>query len=179
VDRAYFERYCGAGSYAENYRYYSGIDHCLYIVDHFGLQIRSVQVLGAATGHVLRDLRRALHLRPRGCEISHWAHRQIDPRDRAQIARADMRSYVPQCVRRGEHCDLIFSNSLVYLKAREIPKFLEHCRRLGRYFHFMSSTSEAYEPGDHYRVTLRPRRWWRDRFVEAGFAPTRSPYLFR
>ena len=32
---------------------------------------------------------------------------------------------------------------------------------------------------DPYRVTLRSRAWWRRKFTDAGFAPTRSPYLWR
>ncbi len=179
MDRAYFENYCGEGPYEELYQLYSGIDHCIRIVEHFRLRIRSVCVLGAATGQVVRDLRQAWHVRPYGCEISRWAHTQIPPRDRERIACADMRAYMQSCLRRRLHFDLIFSNSLVYLPANEIEPFLRGCRELGDYFHFLSSTSEAFEPGDRYRVTLRPRGWWRRRFLAAGFRSTRSPYLFQ
>jgi len=179
VEKSYFENYCQAGAYASNYLLYSGIEHCIYIVDHLGLRVDSVVVLGTATGEVLRHFERAWGIRPRGCEISRWAHRRIPPQNRAQVACADMRRYVPALLARGERVDLIFSNSLVYLEADEVGRFLAQCRTLGRYFHFLSSTSESYEPSDRHRRTLRPRRWWRERFVEAGFAPTRSPFLFR
>jgi len=179
LDRAYFENYCGEGSYSENYRLYSGIDHCIHIVEHFGFTVRSVCVLGAATGEVLRDLRDAWHLRPYGCEISRWAHSQIPARDRSRIVCADMRSYVPRCMQRGQDFDLVFSNSLVYLPEPDVEPFLSQCRKVTRLFHFMSSTTEAFEPGDRYRVTLKSRRWWRERFLDAGFTATRSPYLFR
>jgi hypothetical protein len=179
VEKSYFENYCQAGSYAQNYLFYSGIEHCIHIVDQLGLRIDSVMVLGTATGEVLRDFERAWGLRPSGCEISRWAHRRIPPELRRSIACADMRRYVPECSARGLRVDLIFSNSLVYLEAREVTDFLVQCRALCRYFHFLSSTTEAFEPSDTHRRTLRPRRWWRERFVEAGFAPTRSPYLFR
>ena len=179
MDKSYFENYCQAGSYASNYLFYSGIEHCIYIVDQLGLRIDSVMVLGAATGEVLQHFERAWGIRPVGCEISRWAHRRIPPAFRASIACADMRRYVPECAAGGVRADLIFSNSLVYLEASEVPEFLAHCRELCRYFHFLSSTSESFEPSDTHRRTLRPRRWWRERFVEAGFAPTRSPYLFR
>jgi hypothetical protein len=179
VEKSYFENYCQAGSYAHNYLFYSGIEHCIHIVDQLGLRIDSVMVLGAATGEVLRDFERAWGIRPQGCEISRWAHRRIPPELRSSIACADMRRYVPECAARGRRVDLIFSNSLVYLEAREVTDFLKQCRELCRYFHFLSSTSESFEPSDTHRRTLRPRRWWRERFVDAGFAPTRSPYLFR
>jgi len=90
-----------------------------------------------------------------------------------------MRRYVPRLLRAGHRFDLIFSNSLVYLAPSEVEPFLACCSRIGAYFHFYSSTSESYEVGDKSRVTLRPRRWWREHFLNAGFAPTRSPYLFR
>ncbi len=57
MDRAYFERYCRAGSYDENYLYHSGIEHSIEICDRFDLPIKSVLVLGAATGRVLEHQR--------------------------------------------------------------------------------------------------------------------------
>ena len=179
LDREYFTNYCGEGPYSANYRFYSGIEHCLSTLPRLGARVESVCVLGAATGEILRDFRRAWGVRPRGCEISRWAHEQIPRADRARIACSDMRSYIPACVRRREHFDLVFSNSLVYLEAREVPELLGQCRKLCHYFHFLSSTTEAYEPGDRRRITLRSRAWWRARFLEAGFRPTRSPYVFR
>jgi hypothetical protein len=90
-----------------------------------------------------------------------------------------MRRYVPELVRRARNFDLIFSNSLIYLEAGEIPAFLALCSRLCGHFHFYSSTSEDFEPDDPYRVTLRPRAWWRNAFMSNGFAATRSRYLWR
>jgi hypothetical protein len=136
-------------------------------------------VLGAATGQVLGHFERAWGVRAQGCELVRWAHRRIPARQRARIECADMRRYVPRLVREGRRVDLIFSNSLVYLPAREIVPFLAQCAQLGRYLHFLSSTSEDHERGDRFRVTLRPRRWWREQFLRAGFTPTRSRYLFR
>ncbi len=86
MDRAYFERYCGYGSYDENYLYHSGIDHSIEICDHFGLPIKSVLVLGAATGRILKHFEDAWGVRPYGCEISRWAHAGIPPRSRRRIA---------------------------------------------------------------------------------------------
>jgi hypothetical protein len=179
IDRSYFENYCGRGSYDDQYLFHSGIDHCIEIVNHFELRIDSVVVLGAATGRVLEHFERAWGVSAEGCELSRWAHSRIPARQRQRIACADMRRYVPRLLRAGRRVDLIFSNSLVYLPAAELGPFLAQCAQLGRYLHFLSSTSEDYEPGDAFRVTLRPRRWWREQFVRAGFAPTRSRYLFR
>ncbi len=179
MNRRYFERYCGEGSYDENYLYYSGIEHSIEICDHFGLPIESVLVLGAATGRVLKHFEGSWGVRAYGCEISRWAHARIPPRYRRRIACADMRRFVPELVRKGRTFDLVFSNCLIYLEAAEIPDFLTVCSRLGGHFHFYSSTSESFEPSDPYRVTLRPRRWWCDAFISNGFAPTRSRYLWR
>ncbi len=179
MDRSYFERYCMSGSYDDNYLDHSGIEHSIEICDHFGLPIKSVLVLGAATGRVLKHFEDSWGVRPYGCEISRWAHGRIPSRYRRRIACADMRRYVPELVRKGRNFDLIFSNSLVYLEAGEIPAFLALCSRLCGHFHFYSSTSEDCEPDDPYRVTLRPRAWWRNAFMSNGFAPTRSRYLWR
>ncbi len=179
MDRAYFERYCGSGAYDANYLHHSGIEHSIDICDRFDLPIRSVLVLGAATGRVLEHFEDAWGVRPHGCEISRWAHARISQRHRRRIACDDMRRYVPELVRKGRNFDLIFSNSLVYLEAAAIPDFLALCSRVCRHFHFYSSTSEDFEPGDRYRVTLRSRTWWRNAFISAGFAPTLSRYLWR
>jgi len=179
VDRAYFEDYCGYGPYDEQYLFHSRVEHCIEIVDRFGIEMRSVLVLGAATGQVLHHFEDAWGVRPYGCEISRWAHRRIEPRNRRRIRCVDMRRYVPELARKGSQFDLIFSNALVYLRKAEIPDFLVLCSRIGRYFHFWSSTSEDHEPGDSYRVTLAPRSWWSGAFRAAGFSRTRSPYLWR
>jgi hypothetical protein len=179
MDQTYFEDYCGYGSYDENYLFHSRVEHCIEIVDRFGIEVRSVLVLGAATGQVLHHFEDAWGLRPQGCEISRWAHRRIEPRKRRRIRCGDMRRYVPELARKRRRFDLIFSNALVYLQLPEIPGFLAVCSQIGRHFHFWSSTSEDHEPGDSYRVTLASKRWWSEAFRASGFSRTRSPYLWR
>lgn len=175
----YFTNYCGAGHYDDNYLDYSGIEHCIEIIDRLKLKIESVAVLGTATGRVLQHFDSAWGVRAEGCEISRWAHRRIPKRYRNNIACTDLRRYVPRLLKDGRRIDLCFSNSLVYLAPDEVEGLLKQCARIFTYFHFLSSTSESYEPADINRVTLRPRAWWRRRFIRAGFQPTRSPYLFR
>jgi hypothetical protein len=179
LDRAYFEDYCGRGSYDACYLEHSGVDRCIDLCDRRGLRIESVLVLRAATGRVLSHFEQAWGVRPWGCEISRWAHARIAARYRRRIRRADMRRYVRDLEARGRHFDLLFTNALVYLEAAEIPDFLARCSRVCRWLHFYSSTSEDFEPKDAYRVTLRPRAWWRGAFLRGGFVPTRSRYLWR
>jgi hypothetical protein len=179
VDKAYFADYCGYGSYDENYLFHSGVEHCIDIVDRFGIEVQSVLVLGAATGRVLEHFDEAWGTRPWGCEISRWAHARIPGRYRRRIRRADMRRYVPDLLDRHRTFDLAFCNALVYLRSGELPFFLDACSRLCSYFHFLSSTSEDCEAGDSYRATLRPRSWWNRTFRCSGFSPTRSRYLWR
>lgn len=175
----YFTNYCGAGHYDDHYLDYSGIEHCIEIINRFELKIKSAVVLGAATGRVLQHFDEAWGIRAEGCEISRWAHRRIAKRYRSAIVCTDLRRYVPRLLQAGRRIDLCFSNALVYLAAHEVEGLLAQCSRLFRYFHFLSSTSESFEPHDTQRVTLRPRAWWRARFIRAGFQPTRSPFLFR
>lgn len=179
IDRAYFERYCGAGPYDDHYLEHSGVEACIDIVERFEIRVRSILVLGAATGRVLEHFHEAWGVRPYGCEISRWAHARIPPRYRRRIRRADMRGYVRDLALRRRTFDLLFTNALVYLHADEIPPLVASCSRICRYLHFLSSTREAYARGDAYRVTLRSRRWWARTFRAHGFAGTRSPYLWR
>lgn len=179
MNKDYFTRYCGYGPYDENYLFHSGIEHCLSIVNHFEIPVRSVLVLGTATGKVLPHFETAWGARPWGCEISRWAHARIPGRYRRRIQCRDMRSYLPDLVLRRRSFDLIFSNSLVYLEAHEVAGFVELCARVCGHFHFWSSTSDDNEPGDRLRRTLRSKRWWLKVFREAGFTRTRSPYLWR
>ena len=179
MNKAYFADYCGYGSYDDNYLLHSGVEHCISIVEHFGIKVKSVVVLGAATGKVLEHFRNAWSARPWGCEISEWAHVRIPAPYKRRIRRADMRRYVPELIRQRKSFDLLFCNSLVYLHAKEVPPFLNLCSRICGYFHFLSSTTEDFERGDRYRVTLRPKRWWSGTFKASGFSGTRSPYLWR
>ncbi len=179
MDREYFERYCGAGTYDEEYLHYSRVEHCVAIVDRFGIGVESVLVLGTATGRVLRHFEDAWGVRPWGCEISRWAHARVPRRYGRRVRRADMRRYVPDLVRQGRSFDLIFSNSLVYVPAGQIRPLLASCSQLARYFHFWSSTREDFEPRDGHRVTLESQSWWRDAFLASGFRATRSRYLWR
>ncbi len=179
MDREYFQNYCGHGAYAENYLFHSGIEHCISIFRRLDIRVKSVVVLGAATGEILSHFEDSWGVKPYGCEISRWAHERIATRFRARVKCSDMRDFVPSLLDSRKSFDLIFSNSLVYLEAAEIPGFLEDCSRIAGHFHFFSSTREDYEPGDRYRVTLKSSAWWKAAFQKAGFSPTRSPYVFR
>jgi hypothetical protein len=179
VDEAYFQNYCGHGSYDENYLFHSGVEHCTSIMRRLGVEIESVLVLGAATGRVLEHFNAAWGLRPWGCELSAWAHARIPAAYRRRIRCEDMRSYVPGLEAARRDFDLLFTNSLIYLQPGELPDFVDLCSRVCGHMHFYSSTSESYEPGDRYRTILRPRSWWREQFMAGGFEPTRSPYVWR
>ena len=107
MDKAYFADYCGGGAYDEGYLFHSGIEHCISIVEKFGIEVRSVGVLGAATGKVLAHFDEAWGVLPRGCEISRWAHARIPTRYRRRIILGDMRRYVPELVQRRQSFDLV------------------------------------------------------------------------
>lgn len=179
VNAEYFERYCGRAPYAEIWLDHSGAANCVATLRRTRTPVTSLLVLGAATGEVLAYFEAELGVRAHGCEISAWAQARIPARRRRRVERADLRRYLPRLARAGRRFDLIFCNALVYLEPRDVPAALAAASRVGEYFHFYSSTSEDHEPGDDQRVTLRPRSWWRARFLAAGFAPTRSRYLWR
>lgn len=179
MNREYFTRYCGRAPYEQIWLEHSGAANCVATLRRMRAPIGSALVLGAATGQILAHFEGAFGVRPHGCEVSSWAHARIPARHRRNVERADLRHYLPRLERAGRRFDLIFSNALVYLAARDVPAVLAAASRVGELFHFYSSTSEDHEPEDPQRVTLRPRSWWRARFVAAGWAPTRSRYLWR
>ena len=179
MNREYFQRYCDRGPYADLWLEHSGAENCVATLRRTRAPVGSLVVLGAATGQVLGYLERGLGARAVGCEISRWAHARIPPRQRGRVARADLRRFVPRLARSGARFDLVFSSALIYVRARDVGAVLAHCARIAPLFHFYSSTSEDYEPGDRWRRTLRPRAWWRAQFVANGWAPTRSRYLWR
>lgn len=179
MNREYFTRYCGRAPYGEIWLDHSGARNCVDTLRRTRTPVGSLLVLGAATGEVLGHFERELGVRAHGCEISAWAHARIPARHRVRVERGDMRRYVPRLAREGRRFDLIFCNALIYLAPRELPAVLDAASQIGRYFHFYSSTREDHEPGDRYRVTLRTRAWWRTLFRAAGWAPTRSRYLWR
>ena len=179
VDEAYFQDYCGYGPYDEQYLFHSGVTHCVAIAEKYALRIRSVLVLGAATGQVLGHFEAAFAEVPEGCEISAWAHARIPARYRERIRRADMRQYVPELCGSGRRFDLGFTNALIYLEEPDLAPLLRDCARMCRYFHHDSCTAERTEPGDRYIRLVKPRSWWRAQLKAAGFRATRSPYLWR
>lgn len=179
MNREYFQRYCGRGRYADLWLEHSGAANCVATLRRTREPVGSVVVLGTATGEVLAYLERALGARAVGCELSRWAHARIPPRYHRRVARADLRRFVPRLARSGARFDLVFSNALVYVEARDVAAVLADCARVARLFHFYSSTTEDHEPGDRWRRTLRPRSWWRAQFRANGWTPTRSPYLWR
>ena len=179
MEREYFTRYCGRAPYDEIWLEHSGAENCVATLRRLRAPIGSLLVLGTATGQVLTHFEQAFGVRPHGCEISAWAHARIPARQRRRVERADMRRYLPRLARARRRFDLIFCNALIYLAPRDLPAVLESASQIGSWFHFYSSTSEDHEPGDCHRVTLRPRAWWRAKFIAAGWAPTRSRYLWR
>jgi hypothetical protein len=179
VNREYFQRYCERGPYADLWLEHSGAANCVATLRRTREPVGSLVVLGTATGQVLGYLQQSLGARVSGCEISRWAHARIPGRHRRRVARADLRRFVPRLVREGARFDLVFSSALIYVSAHEVGAVLADCARIARLFHFYSSTTEDHEPGDRWRRTLRRRAWWRAQFVANGWAPTRSPYLWR
>ena len=179
MNARYFQRYCGRGPYGEVWLDHSGAANCVASLRRMRVPVGSLLVLGTATGEVLDHFARELGVWAHGCELSTWAHARIPGRHRRRVERADLRRYLPRLARAGRRFELIFCNALVYLEARDLPGVLASARQVGSWFHFYSSTSEDHEPGDRDRVLLRPRAWWRERFLAAGWQPTRSRYLWR
>jgi len=179
-DAAYFLDYAGSGKpYAKVWRDYTYFDECVEQFQAPGApRLKSVLVLGAATGEICKGFHKAFGLRPRGCEKSDWAHAQIPAEFRRYIRCEDMRAYVKRVKRERKRFTLAYSNSLIYLPEREVPAFLRSLRSCVDYLHFRSSfTGTACR--DIWRVTLRPYAWWNRRFQDAGFTELKTAKGYR
>jgi hypothetical protein len=166
----HFLNYGGDGRpYRQVWKQYNSVDDCVKIFSRVGLaNIKSMIVLGTATGELLKFFDSAWGTRPHGCELSTWAYRQIPHPYRRRIKNQDLKDYVKQCRKK---VDVIYANSFMYLNEEDILPALKDCARIGRYLFVDLSYSECYAENDSLRKVLKPHRWWREKFREAGFSP--------
>ena len=176
IDEAYFRRYAGSKTaYAKVWRRYSYSDECIaYFRRPGATRIRSVMVLGAATGQVCELFDKGLGVRPWGCEMNAWAHGQIEARYRRKIRLENMTAYVNSWVKDKKRVDLAYANSLIYLTQKELKVFLPKLARCARELHFRSSVRGSSCP-DPYRRTLKSYQWWCEQMKRAGFEEVRDP----
>lgn len=165
-----FLNYGGPGRpYRRTWKEYNSVVDCVKIFARgVPSEIRSVVVLGAATGEILKFFDSNWNTRPYGCELSEWAYRQIPAPYLPRIKNQDMRQYVKECRMK---VDMVYANSFMYLDEQDIPWVLKECARIGRFLFVDLSYSECFDKNDRYRKVLKPHRWWRERFREAGFIP--------
>jgi hypothetical protein len=166
----HFLNYGGEGrGYRQTWKQYNSVDDCVKIfsqIDQF--KIESAVVLGAAMGDILHFFHSSWGTRPHGCELSEWAYRQIPASYRRRIKNQDMKQYVKEFRRK---VDVVYANSFTYLNEEDIPLVLKECARIGRFLFVDLSYLECFEENDPLRKVLKPLRWWRERFREAGFVP--------
>jgi hypothetical protein len=170
IDEAFFKNYAGSGkSYRRVWRQYCYFDECCALFkDPLAPKLKSICVLGTATGEICAAFYKAFGVKVDGCELSTWAHSQTPNEFRRKIRRMDMRKFVEMSLKRKKHFDLVFSNSLIYLPESEIPKILKKLSRCTTFLHTRSSTSGSACP-DPWRRTLRPYKWWNEQIEAAGF----------
>jgi len=170
MDESYFRNYAGSGQpYWRTWLLYTHPEDCVaWVREQPRSEVRSLWVLGAATGQVLRYLDRRLGLQPWGCEVSPWAYGRIPRRYRRRVRLASMTTEVERWIVRRRVFDLTYSNSLIYLSPEELAAFLPRLALATRHLHFHSSVRGACCPDPHRR-TLESWSWWEARFRAAGF----------
>jgi len=170
IDEGFFRRYAGSGEpYWRNWLLYSHPEDCVaWVLEQPPGAVRSVWVLGAATGQVLRYLDRRLGVKPWGCEVSRWAWERIPPEYRRRVRCASMTDEVRRWIARRRVFDLAYSNSLIYLDRDELADFLPRLVLAARHLYFRSSVRGACCPDPH-RKTLESWAWWERQLEAAGF----------
>ncbi|HVJ64258.1 MAG TPA: class I SAM-dependent methyltransferase [Bdellovibrionota bacterium] len=170
IDEKFFKNYAGSGrAYARVWRQYCYFDECTALFkDPQAPTLKSICVLGTATGEICEAFYKKFGVKPYGCEVSRWAHRQTKDEFRSRVRCRDMRDYVSDIVESGKRFTLVFSNSLIYLPEADVPKILRELSRCTDFLHCRSSTSGSKCP-DPWRQTLRPYAWWNEQISRAGF----------
>ncbi len=173
-DPNYFKNYAGSGkNYNQVWNQYSYSKEVVQlfkksIYPHTKKRIKKILVLGAATGKILPILNKGFEAKVWGCEINSWAHSKVPIAYRRKIKNCDMRVYAKDCIKKKKSFDLSFSNSLIYLPKKDIPRFLRDLSKITEYLHFNSSLKGHACP-DPYRQTLESFAWWKQQFEKAGF----------
>ena len=176
IDQEYFDNYCQRDQpYNQCWEEHTAVNTLFRDWPYLGGQVTDMIVLGTADSSILRKLEQLVPS-VRGCEI----YKPIIPKhdlDSCKVANEDMRKFVWDSVKHFARTDLIFTNALVYLEEDEMTDFLYRCRQLSKFMHHASSVQELAAP-DPYRTTLKPERWWYERFWEAGWILTDFPYMW-
>jgi hypothetical protein len=170
-NQSYFQKYAGrTKAYDEIFLEHSAVDQCL---DLFDLKnsplLKSICVLGAATGRVLEYIFERSKIIASGCELSPWAFEQIPQKFQSEIELMDMRHYVKQM----PQVDLVFTNALMYLNESDLMPLLKQIGTHTQFIHFHGSFYGDSCP-DPYRKILKSLAWWKARFIMAGFKEVRA-----
>lgn len=169
----YFENYAGSGkSYAQVWNDYSYAPEMIDDLKELKASVKKVLVLGAATGKIIPLLEKGLRARSWGCEIDPWAHAQIPLAYRRRFALEDMRPYVRRLRTQEKSFDLVFSNSLMYLKKRDLAPLLKNLAKVVKLIHFRGSFKGNSCP-DPARIIYEKFAWWDRVFQRHGFVPVK------
>ena len=180
IDEGYFRAYAGSGkSYDRAWKDHTYSTECIWQFQAPGApKLKSVCVLGAATGRILKEFDRKLGVKPSGCEVSPWAHARIPQPYRRRVRLQDMRDYAADLVRKRKRFTLMYSNSFVYLPEREILPLLKKLAKCCEILHFRSSFAGSACP-DPYRKTLKSYAWWNQKLQKAGFQELKTVRGYR
>jgi len=175
MEQEYFQNYCDRGQhYSKCWQEHSGYLDCLMSIEKLNLkkQIHTVLVLGSADSSILDAFEKASFV-PDGIEL----FGPIVPKRDTRVTHGDFLNEVPDLFRSGVIYDLIFANSLVYLKQPQLIPFLGFCAHMAPYFHSSSSVT-GHEATDPWRRITMPQEWWNEIFNLAGWNQTSEPYLY-
>lgn len=164
IDMDYFEHYGGPHiPYSKCWHHYSFVDACVEELRNRNMNVKSIAILGAADGSAAVGFIQKDAYKIYGCENFKPMYKQIPAHLQKTIKYDNMERYVNYM----PEVDLVFSNSLCYLKSQdEIMLVLKIVRFKTKYFY--------HEPPilsypDAYRSIDILNSQWEKLFFNTGY----------
>lgn len=129
--------------------------------------------VGCAKGYLIRHMRRR-GFESWGTDFSVYAINHSDPDSKPFIRCHDLTTQVPMQWNDGYFGLVSCIETMEHIPEESVAQALAHIRRVsGGWTVFTICTAEHPDPyDDPTHVTIKPREWWENKLVQAGFSLT-------
>ena len=134
---------------------------------HSAPLIKTVCLLGSARAQAYEAFAQGLELKPMGCDPSEFHRSKLSHDAKARIKPLPISEYLHKLPPQTRF-DLIYVESFASLKVQEVPKHLNQLAKICPYLYFDSYWLPPTRKDDPPH-TRRPREFWEEQLVMAGF----------